>query len=276
MGIRTLSRRGVFGLNIELGKKFDITNIKTTFADVQAANNASTVASTGALAEMHGSLTTIINNIQNGVNGIIDDSAVNGADVTWSVDKIMNFIASVDDSVVVGDLMERDSISDPHVSLVAFVMDTNGDTSLGENEGQPASYIMTDSGWVLAALLRGEIDTSLFLKVSDIVNDTTTGGADKPASAETVKNLADAISALGSSSDKVIAVETSAIAGDQVVLSVEAEGDIIGGSVEVLGDSGYLIVDATLGADMKTITLAVETPGEFDGVNGRVSFLTVA
>jgi len=276
MGVRTLSRRGVFGLNIELGKKFDIANIKTSFTDVQGANNGATIGFTSALVEMHGALNSSITNIQNGLNGLIDDAAVNGADVTWSVDQIMTFVASVDDSVVVGDLTGRDNISDPHESLIAFVMDTTGDTSLGNEEGDAASYIYDGSAWLLNAVLKGDLDTSSFLQFTDIVNDTTTGGVDKPASAETVKGLADAIAAMGSATDKEIAVETIAILNDQIVLSVEAEGDIIGGSVEVLGATGYLLVDATLGADMKTITLAVDTANEFDGVNGRVSFLKVS
>ncbi len=275
MAVRKLSQRGVFGLNIELGKKFDLANIETSFAGVQLKDNASTVPSTGSIVEMYGSIESSIQNIESGLNGIIDDAAVNGAEVTWSIDKIMSFVASVDDSVVVGSIDERDAIADPHVTLVAFVMDTTGDTSLGDDEGAAASYIYTDSGWMLNAVLRGDLDVSNFLTVGSIVNDSTTGGADKPVSAEALKVLAEAVASSLGASDREIGVETLAVSNDQIVLSTEAVGDIIGGTVEILGTEGYLLVDATIGVDKKTITLEVDVANEFDGINGRVSFLRV-
>lgn len=275
MGVRKLARRGVFGLDLELGKKINITDIKVSMAEVIAASNGSTVASTGAINEMYSAVSQEISDLESNLNNIIDDSAVNGAEVTWSVDQIMSYIASVDDSVVVSDIAERDNLVG-RSSLVAFVLDTTGDTSLGENEGQSASYIYAEGTWKLATLLRSEIDTSLFLKTTDIVNDTTTGGADKPVSAEAVKGLADIVADISGSSDKVIAVESIVIASDTIVLADIARGDIIGGSVEVLGSDGYMIVDATVAADGKTVTLMVDTAGEFDGVNARVSYLKTA
>lgn len=276
MAIRKLARRGVFGLEAELAKKFEIANIKTTFSDVQSANNGTTVPSTSAAVEMYNDIQTSLTNLQNSVDGIIDDSAVNGANVTWSVDQIKSYIASVDDSVVVANLDERDNLSNLHPSLVAFVLDTTGDTSLGDEEGKSAAYIYTDNGWVLYSVLRDEISTDNLLTKNDIVNDTTTGGTDKVASAEVAKQLAQQIVDSANGVNKVIVSESLAISSDQITLSAPAEGDIIDGAVEVLGDSGYVLVDATLGDDKQTVTLAVENAGEFDGKNARVSYLKIA
>jgi hypothetical protein len=215
-------------------------------------------------------LTTITQNIGN----IIDDTADTGNAVTWSVDKLKAYVASVDDSIVVGSISERDNVSDTYDSLIAYVIDTTGDTTLGDDEGTSCAYIFVEGdGWKLLQVLAQNIDTTPFVKYTDIVDDLSTGGANKPLSAEQGKELKALVDAAGQSTEMCVDSGLT-ITGDDFSSTYTPVGDIVGATAEVEVSAGvWDIVDVVAGGSAKAWTLVPGTAGEYDGLTCRITYL---
>jgi len=274
MALRKRRIGSIDGLTNLLASKVGVAAIMAAKADVEASNSVSTVASSAAVNEIVLGLTNQINNLSTGMNGLIDDAADTGNTVTWSVDKIKGYVASVDDSIVVSDISERDNVSDVYDSLIAYVIDTTGDTSLGNEEGTAAAYIYIDgSGWALLQILAQNIDVTPFVKYSDIVNDLTTGGTMVPLSAEQGKELKSLVDAAADSTE--IAVDNGlVITGDGFDSTYTPVGAVIGGTAEVEVSSGvWDVVDIVAGANGKAWLLLPTTANEYDGKTCRISYL---
>jgi hypothetical protein len=210
---------------------------------------------------------------------MIDDAADTGNTVTWSIDKIKGYVASVDDSIVVSDITERDNVSDVYDSLIAYVLDTTGDSSLGDEEGTAAAYIYVDgTGWALLQILKSDIDLTPYVKTADIVVDLTTGGSSVPASAETVKTLKTQLDNVGTSVDTEVKVDSGlSISNDGFTTTYTPKGDVIGMTAEVETSPGVFdIVDITAGTNAKEYTLVVSTAGEYDGKTCRVTYVKLS
>jgi hypothetical protein len=279
MALRKRRIASIDGLADLLNAKIASSAIMAAKVDVEASNSTSTVASTAAVNEIVTGINNSISNLQSGLNGIIDDAADTGNTVTWSIDKIKGYVASVDDSIVVSDITERDNVSDVYDSLIAYVLDTTGDSSLGDEEGTAAAYIYVDgTGWALLQILKSDIDLTPYVKTADIVDDLTTGGSSVPASAETVKTLKTQLDNVGTSVDTEVKVDSGlSISNDGFTTTYTPKGDVIGMTAEVETSPGVFdIVDITAGTNAKEYTLVVSTAGEYDGKTCRVTYVKLS
>jgi len=269
---RLYSRKAIFGLESALASKFDKNNIAAAWSDVESLNNTDTVPSTASIVSLKAQLENAIQEVSDNVVNIIDDTATDGGDKTWSIDKIKQFVASVDDTVVVNTIQDRDALQ-AYDSLIAFVLDTTGDSSLGEFEGQPYTYIYANGEWKAISPVAGELDTTVFVKYSDIVNDLTSGGTDKPLSAEMGKQLAGTIipNAISDAATSIV-TEDLTINSDKLTLAANPIGAIVMNRVEIVTDEGIEVVEASVTGD-KEVTIDSGTAGEFDGKTARVSYL---
>ena len=262
------------GLTSLLAGKVNVAAIMAAKADVNSSNSVSTVPSTAAVNEIVTGINTQITDLGASVDGIIDDTAGTGNNITWSVDKIKSFIASVDDSVVVSNIDDRDNIPNAHDSMIAYVVDTTGDTSLGDNEGNAAAYIYVDgTGWQLLQILTQDIDTTPFVKYTDIVDDLTTGGTSVPLSAEQGKELKVLVDAIDFSTE--IYVDNGLkISGNDFASTYTPLGNLIGATAEVeTSDGVWDIVDVVAGDSAKAWKLVPGTDKEYDGKTCRISYL---
>lgn len=274
MALRKRRMASVDGLIGALSGKFDVASIMGAKADVVNSNSALTVPSTAAINEIVAEFNTQITNISTSLSGIIDDTASTGNSATWSIDKIKAFIASVDDSVVVANLDDRNNIPNPHQSMIAYVIDTTGDTSLGDKEGQAAAYVYVDGkGWQLLQILTQDIDTTPFVKYTDIVNDLTTGGKAVPLSAEQGKELKALVDAAAHATE--IYVDNGLkISGNDFNSTYTPVGNVIGGVAEVeTSDGVWDVVDVVAGDSPKAWKLLPSTDKEYDGKTCRISYL---
>ncbi len=274
MALRKRRVGSIDGLTNLLAGKINIAAIMAAKVDVENSNSVSTVASSAAVNEIVMGINTQITNINNSIGGLIDDAADTGNAVTWSVDKLKAYVASVDDSVVVSDITERDNLSEVYDTLIAYVIDTTGDTSLGDNEGAAAAYIYVDgNGWSLLQILATDIDVTPFVKYSDIVDDLTTGGTSVPLSAAQGIALKALIDAAAQSTE--IAVDNGlVITGDDFSSTYTPVGAVIGGTAEVEVSAGvWDVVDIVAGVGAKAWTLLPATASEYDGKTCRISYL---
>ena len=276
MALRKRRMGSIDGLADLLNAKVSAASIMAAKADVEASNSTTTVASSAAVNEIVTGINNTISTLQNGLNGIIDDAADTGNTTTWSIDKIKGYVASVDDSIVVSDISERDNVSDPYDSLIAYVLDTTGDTALGDEEGTAAAYIYVDgTGWALLQILSADIDLTPYVKTADIVDDFTTGGSTVPASAETIKTLKTELDAVGGAVATEVKVDSAlSVSSDGFTTTYTPKGDVIGMTAEVEVSAGVFdVVDITAGANPKEYTLVVGTAGEYDGKTCRVTYI---
>jgi len=275
MAKRIYSRGMIFGLDAELTKRISFDSVMKTFDDVKASNSDKTVPSTSSVLELQQTLETKISEVDEKTTGIIDDSIEAGADKTWSVDKIKQFIASVDDSIVVENLDERDNLN-AYDTLIAYVLDTSGDDSLGDQEGKPYSYIYSDGEWRLLTPIAASVDTDKLVSKDDIIDDLTTGGSDKTLSAEMGKQLSQVVvpNMIEAASTRVVTEEPT-LDGDKMTILANPVGDIFMNRVEIVTDDGIEIVDAALTGD-KEITIYPATSGEYDGKAARISYIALS
>ena len=274
MALRKRRVGSIDGLTTLLTGKLSAAAVMAAKVDVENSNSTTTVPSTAAINEIVGVLNTQISNINSSIGGLIDDTADTGNTVTWSVDKLKAYIASVDDSIVVSDLTERDNVPDPYDSLIAYVIDTTGDTSLGNNEGTSAAYIYVDgNGWTLLQVLAQNIDVTPFVKYADIVDNLVDGGAGVPLSAEQGKTLKELVDAAAQSTE--IYVDSGlTITGDEFVSTYTPVGAIVGATAEVEVSAGvWDVVDVVSGATAKDWTLLPGTANEYDGKTCRITYL---
>jgi len=267
----------VSGLESALGLKLEKAAIKATLSDVLDANNATTVVATAAFKTFSDDITSRLDAVEQTTDGMIDDTATDGSDTTWSVDKIKSYVASVDDSIMVDTIDARNEISDPFETMIAYVLDTTGDTDLGDFEGQSAAYMYKEGdGWKLLQILGQDIDTDTLVLKSSIVDDLTTGGTEAPLSAEQGKTLKSLIDNKGSVT--VMEVETGlAITGDDFTVAHDVLGSIVGLTAEVEVDDGtFDVVDVTAGDSATEWKLVPATSGDYDGKTCRVSYLREA
>ena len=263
----------ISGLTDLLGSKLEVSSIAGAKADVEKLNSIATIPSTAALNEIVAGLSANISKVQSSVGGLIDDTAVAGGSVSWSVDKIKAFVASVDDSVVVENISARDDIENPHETLIAYVLDTTGDTSLGDDEGKSVAYIYVNGAWKVMQILATHVDTTPFVKYTDIVNDLTTGGKAVPLSAEQGKALKALVDAAAVSTEMF--VDTGlAITGDDFKSTHTPIGAIVGATAEVeVSDGVWDIVDVTAGSDAKSWVLVPVKSGDYDKKTCRITYL---
>lgn len=274
MALRKRRVGSIDGLTALLTGKLSTTAVMAARVDVENSNSTTTVPSTAAINEIVGEINTQISNMNSSIGGLIDDTADTGNTVTWSVDKLKAYIASVDDSIVVSDITERDNIENPYDSLIAYVIDTTGDTSLGDNEGTAAAYIYVEgNGWSLLQVLGQNIDTTPFVRYTDIVNNLVDGGAGVPLSAEqgaVLKALVDT----AAQSTEIFVDNGLAIDGDSFVSTYTPVGAIIGATAEVEVSAGvWDVVDVVPGATAKEWTLLPGTANEYDGKTCRITYL---
>jgi hypothetical protein len=276
MARRIYSKKMIFGLEDELVKKISTDAIMGAMSDVEAANNKTTVPSTASVVELKQSLDKRITETQQSIDNIIDDSVSSAGDKTWSIDKIKEFVASVDDTVVVANLDERNGLN-AYDSLIAYVLDTSGDDSLGDAEGKPFAYVYADGEWkVLTALAQGDVDTDNLVTFDDIINDLTTGGEKKALSAEMGKQLSEVVvpNMIAAAATKVVTEEPT-LDGDKLTVLANPVGDIFMNRVEIVTDEGIVVVDAALTGD-KEVTIYPENSGEYDGKAARISYIALA
>jgi hypothetical protein len=283
MALRKRRVGSIDGLTSLLAAKVNITDIMAAKADVENSNSTTTVASSAAVNEIVTDINSSISTLQNGLNGIIDDTADTGNTVTWSVDKLKAYVASVDDSIVVSDITERDNVSDTYDSLIAYVLDTTGDSSLGDEEGTAAAYIYVDgTGWSLLQILKSDIDLTPYVKKVDIVDDLTTGGTDAPLSAEQGKTLKSQVDAISGNVAVEIFVDSGlSITGDNFSTTKTPKGAIVGATVEVEVSAGVwdvvdVVASSAQGATAKDFTLVPGTANEYDGKTCRATYLKLA
>jgi len=265
----------IAGLSDALNAKLPLSSIKGTIDDVVNANNINTVPSTQAIVQLKSNIETSITNVQNSIVGIIDDTLEAGNENTWSVDKIKSYVASVDDSVVVSSLSERDEL-EAYGSLIAYVLDTTGDTSLGNEEGTAAAYIYVDGeGWKILQILKGDIDLTPYVKKTDVVDSLDSEATDLPLSANQGKQLAQAIAESAASVNTEIFVDSGLdIDSDKFVTTSTPIGNIVGAYAEVNnGDGTWDIVDITPTENAKEYQLVIDNSGEYDGKTCRVTYL---
>jgi len=274
MANRIYSRKMIFGLDEELLKRVSVDSVMKTFADVQASNNMNTVPSTASVLELKTTLEDKITEAKEKAAEIIDDTIASGGDKTWSVDKIKEFIASVDDTVVVETLDERNGL-EGYDSLIAYVLDTNGDDTLGDEEGKPYSYIYLDGEWKMLTPLAKSVDTDKLVSKDAIINDLSTGGEDKVLSAEMGKQLSQVVvpNMIEAASNRVVTEEPT-LDGDKMTILANPIGDIFMNRVEIVTDNGIEVVDAALTGD-KEVTIYPATSGEYDGKTARISYIAL-
>ena len=274
MALRKRRIGSIDGLTALLTGKLSAAAVMAAKVDVENSNSTTTVPSTAAINEIIGAFNTQISNINSSIGGLIDDTADTGNTVTWSVDKLKAYIASVDDSIVVSDITERNNVPDPYDSLIAYVIDTTGDTSLGNNEGTSAAYIYVDgNGWSLLQVLAQNIDVTPFVKYTDIVDNLVDGGAGVPLSAEQGKALKDLVDAAAQSTEMYVDSGLT-ITGDEFVSTYTPVGAIVGATAEIEVSAGvWDVVDVVSGATAKDWTLLPGTANEYDGKTCRITYL---
>jgi hypothetical protein len=272
MALRKYSRKNIFGLDESLNAKISFSAIMASYDDVANSNTTTTVPSTQSIVELKAQIDSDINDAKQAAQALIDDTVTSAGDKTWSVDKIKEFVASVDDTVVVQDISARDELN-AYDTLIAFVLDTSDDSDLGEEAGKPHAYIYVDGAWKLLAPLGEHIDTTVFILKESIVNDYTTGGEDKVLSAEAGKQIVNvAIPNAINQKDVRIVTETVTVDSNKIATLVNPVGNIVFGCVEVSTDEGIEVVDASVTGD-KEVTLSPDESGKYDGKKARVTYL---
>jgi len=274
MALKVYSRRNIYKLDDILNQKFDAAKVLKTLDDVVSVNSVDSVPSSAAIVALKTELENKINDAKSFAQSLIDDTVESGSDKTWSVDKIKQFVASVDDTVVVQNIDERNNLK-AYDSLIAFVLDTSGDDSLTEEfRGKPYAYIYANGQWQPLSPVAGEIDSDTFVKYTDIVNDVTTGGAKKVLSAEMGKYLDGRITQVAQSTSVTLVTESVKVNGDKLALSANPIGSLVMNCAEVSTDNGIEVVDASVTGD-KEVTLQPATSGEYDGKVARVTYLAL-
>jgi len=272
-GIKQYSRRNIFGLDEILNAKIAKDAIQSTLDDVVNSNSATTIPSTAAVVELKTNLEQRIQDTKNFAQDLIDDTVEGGTDKTWSVDKIKQFVASVDDTVVVQNIADRDALN-AYDSLIAYVLDTSDDNSLSDDvKGKPFAYIYANGQWQPISPLAGEIDSSSFVRYNDIVNDLTTGGANKPLSAEMGKYIANQlIPQAQQNATQTLVTEQLEIQDNKLVTAKTILGNIVFNSVEVSTDEGIVVIDAEV-TGTKEVTVYPGDGNDFNGKVARVTYL---
>lgn len=273
MALKKYSRKNIFGLDAILQAKLDKANVKKTIDEVLNATDDLAVPSAKTIQTLKTTLEAKIEQVKNIATNIIDDTVASGSDKTWSIDKIKEFVASVDDTIVVQDIQQRDSLK-AYDSLIAFVLDTSADENLPEDvRGKPFSYIYANGEWQPLAPLTKEIDTSVFVKYSDIVNDLQTGGEQKPLSAEMGKYIANTlIPAKVNEVKTTLVTDVATIENGKVQLSKTPIGSLVFDCAEISTDEGIVVVDAKI-SGVKEVTIDVENPEEYEGKVAKVCYL---
>ena len=273
MPIKRFSRKNIYGLDDILKAKLDAINVKKTMDEVLSSASELDVPSVKAIQELKNVLEAKIATVKSVAESIIDDTVASSSNKTWSIDKIKEFVASVDDTVVVQDIQQRDALK-AYDSLIAFVLDTSADKNLPDDvRGKPFSYIYANGQWQPLAPLAKEIDTTVFVKYSDIVNDVTTGGADKPLSAEMGKYIANELIPQSVDAAKTqLVTEMNTITNGKIKLSKQPIGNLVFDCAEISTDEGIVVVDAKI-TNPKEVTIDVQNAADYEGKVARVCFL---
>jgi len=269
-------KKSIAGLESTLAKAVQKDQISSNLDDILSGGVDNKVSSTSAIQALY---EKVIQNIKDNkvvLTDIIDDAAETGGEITWSIDQIKSFVASVNDSIVVSNLAERDEIENPASTLIAFVLDTAGDESLGKSEGNPASYIYVEGdGWKLMQVLKGDIDLTPYVKKDSIVNNITEGGAGVPLSAEQGVVLAAMIAEGIKLASVEMVVDALVVDGNYITLTYEARGAIVNNTIEIEVDDGiWDIVDIEKDADnAKKYKILSDNDSEYDGKNCKASYI---
>jgi len=272
--VKQFSRRNIFGLDAILDSKVSIAQIKKTVDDaLNAVNDPSAVVGTGVIADLQNQLQNLQKQTNTNIKSLIDDSVNGGSDKTWSIDKIKQYVASVDDTVVVQNIADRDALK-AYDSLIAYVLDTSADTNLGPDfRGKPFAYMYVNGKWEPITPLSKEVDSSVFLKYSDIVNNLNAGGVNKPLSAEMGKYLAQVVIPKASNDAKqTIVTETATIKNNKIALTQNPVGNLVFGAAEISTNNGIVVVDAVV-SGVREVTIQGNTGDDYEGKVARVSYL---
>ena len=273
MAIKRFSRRNIYGLEEVLSSKISIAAIRSTLDDVLNTNSKDTVVSTSAFVEFKNTLKKDVEKAKKVATGIIDDTNESGTDKTWSIDKIKQFIASVDDSVVVQTIQDRDNLK-AHNGLMAYVMDTSADNSLDKNfKGKPFVYIYSNGKWEPISPLAKEVDTNLFVKSDEVVNSTDSVDTKKPLSAAMGNKIVhEVIPAAVRQAQQMIVVDRGVIKNNKITVSKNIQGNIVGEMIEIPTDAGVVVVDAVVSGP-KEITVLPGKDEDYEGKIGVVTYL---
>jgi len=235
-------------------------------------NNTTTVPSTAAIVSLKESIESKITAAKQEAQNLIDDTVEGGSDKTWSVDKIKQFVASVDDTVVVGTIDDRNQLA-PHDSLVAFVLDTSDDDTLTEEfRGKPYTYIYANGTWNKLTPVGSEIDTELFVKYSDVVDDPSKGGDHAVLSAKAGQTIINQVNTTIENSVVNLITDQVKIKDGKITLSAQPLGTINMNTVEVTTEDGIDVIDAHVSGD-KEVTIDVDNVDDYNGKVARVSYI---
>ena len=272
MGIKQYSRRNIYGLNSILDAKIGKEAIRKTLDDVLNATSPDAVVGTGAIADLKSNLEDKINKALQTAQAIIDDTATSGNKTTWSVDKIKEFVTSIE-NIVVKDIDERNKAK-AFNGLIAYVIDTSKDMNLGPDfKGKPFAYIYTNGAWHPITPLSKEIDSTVFIKYSDIINNLTDGGKNKPLSAEMGKKINnEVIPKAVMSMKQEFVVDEVTIKDNKIETSKTINGTIVFNCVEIETDKGVVIVDANV-TGPKEVTIYPSGNDSYENQKAKVTYM---
>ena len=272
MGLKQFSRRTIYGLNGALDAKIGKELIRKTLDDVINSTSPDAVVGTGAVATLKENLEDKINKVLQTAQAIIDDTATSGDKSTWSVDKIKEFISNIE-NVVVKSIDDRNKVKASN-GLVAYVIDTSKDMNLGPDfKGKPFVYIYANGAWHPITPLSKEIDSTVFIKYSSIVNDLTTGGTNKVLSAEMGKKINEEIlpNAISSVKQEFVS-DTATIKNNKIQTSKIINGTVVFNCAEVETDKGIVVVDAIV-TGPKEVTIYPNKGDNYESKNAKVSYI---
>ena len=266
-----LSRKSIFGLDAALDGKVNTSDVVVKKENVLSATDPKKVPSVVAISSIYNELNEQIENAKNSITSLIDDTAASGSNKTWSIDKIKQFVSSVDDTVVVQNISERDALA-AYDSLVAFVIDTKDDKNLDESlRGKPFSYIYANGKWYPLSPV-GEVDSTVFVKTKDVVTKIDANATDTtvPSALATYNFVTSQATAVANQTEVRIVSEIVTVGdNNKAELTVAPKGDLVGNSVEVVTDKGILLVEATVSGT----ELTINDSDDYKGKNVRVSYL---
>ena len=273
MGIKQYSRRNIFGLDAILDSKISKAEIRQTLEDVLNTTSPDAVVGVKAIATLKDNIEKEINEVIKHISSVIDNTASNGNNATWSIDKIKEYV-SESRNVVVNNIKERNSLK-PTDALVAYVLDTSDDANLGPDyRGKPFAYIYVNGAWQPITPLSKEIDSTVFVKYNDIVNNLTEGGDKKPLSAEMGKKIKEQIIPQAVMSVKQeIVVDALTINNNKLQTSKKINGTIAFNCVEIETDKGIVVVDARVTGPQE-VTIYPNNNENFNGLKAKVTYVS--
>ena len=280
-GIQKTAKSATLGLLADLAARVEKTSIETTKQGVLDNPSIQKVVSSAALKEYIDSIPAL--------STLIADDATTASDKTWSIDKIVSWVAEKDDSEYFADIAARDaySVSPERDGLIATVYDASADENVGTNsKGEPygAMYVREGGAWKLLQTIGGkEITLAGYVHEDALAVDLATNNAKKAASSALTFALAALVAtAQADVNNTVLQPALSDITWDsdnsvnKVALAFKPKGQIVNFEVSVIDENGVhtpYIGEIVEENGVSVLKIAMENPSDLSANKALFTYM---